>query len=269
MRKHLLHIINTAYKAGKETLRIYNTDFDYIKKEDNSPLTEADKQSNEIIVNNLQMLDYPILSEEGAKIDYSERKKWQKLWIVDPLDGTKEFIKRNGEFTINIAFVENEIPILGVIYVPVLDIMYFAEKQTGSYICYNFSDNDYNSIEDLIEKSKRLETNKLETVKTIVGSRSHMNEATKQYIEQKKKQFLNIEMISRGSSLKLCMVAESKAELYPRFAPTMEWDVAAGHAIVKYAGGLVINAITKKELVYNKENLLNPFFIVASNSLVI
>tara|TARA_B100002019_G_scaffold189375_1_gene163634 strand:- start:494 stop:1294 length:801 start_codon:yes stop_codon:yes gene_type:complete len=260
--KNLLSAIKASLEAGKKILEVYHSDnFELEFKNDSSPLTKADLLSNTAILNVLnEENSIPILSEEGKKIDYNTRKKWKKIWIIDPLDGTKEFVKRNDEFTVNIALVENQIPVLGVIYVPVTRDLYFSEKKIGSYKINmsNFS----NNFDKLIESSTKLPIDYDNKSYTIVASRSHMSNETEQFIKDKKKKYENIELISRGSSLKLCMVAEGKAKCYPRYAPTMEWDTAAGHAICLNAGFNVIDYKTKKPMIYNRENLLNNWFIV-------
>jgi 3'(2'), 5'-bisphosphate nucleotidase len=229
-------------------------------KDDKSPLTLADKNCNEVIEQHLKETGIPFLSEEGAKIPFSERKDWQYSWLVDPLDGTKEFVKRNGEFTVNIALIHNGNPIMGVIYVPVKEELYFAMEGLGSY---KVSVNSViENLETLIVSSDILPINHKRANYVIVGSRSHMSVETEAFFEQKKKEHENVEVMAVGSSLKLCMVAEGKADAYPRYAPTMEWDTGAGHAIVKYAGFSVKQYNSSEDVVYNKENLLNPWFLV-------
>ncbi|MEA3504675.1 MAG: 3'(2'),5'-bisphosphate nucleotidase CysQ, partial [Bacteroidota bacterium] len=206
-----------------------------------------------------------VLSEEGDEISFEERKNWNTFWVVDPLDGTKEFIKKNGEFTVNIALVKDNTPILGVIYVPVDKTLYFSSLEKGSYKAENIT--EYTSFTE-IEKASLLLPLKYDNRNyTIVASRSHLNEETKKIIAEKEKQLGNVKILSVGSSLKLCMIAENRADIYPRFGPTMEWDIAAGHAIVKYAGGSIIDHTTNLELLYNKENLRNPYFTAKNNLL--
>lgn len=262
IKKILELTINAAIDAGKKILEVYNTDFGVEIKDDKSPLTLADKKSNEVIVEYLNNTEIPILSEEGKNIEYSQRKEWTKFWLIDPLDGTKEFIKRNGEFTVNIALIENNTPTLGVIYVPVLKTLYFAQQDIGSFKIENI-ENQINNIDDLIKKASRLPLDIKTSKLTVVGSKSHMNEDTQAFINTLEEKHGEIEMISRGSSIKLCMVAEGQAAIYPRYAPTMEWDTGAGHAIAKFAGAKVLQANTDNEMVYNKEDLLNPWFIVS------
>jgi 3'(2'), 5'-bisphosphate nucleotidase len=247
-------ILTIAEKAGKATLEIYGREFTVEEKEDRSPVTEADKKSNEIIIAALSDLfpDIPFISEETRQTPFPERRHWKYYWLIDPLDGTKEFIKKNGEFTINIALIEDQIPILGVIYVPVKDIFYYAERGKGSY-----------KIEKGVSPQRILASKQSSKEKlTVVGSRSHGGEALNTFIEEKKAEYKDVELISSGSSLKFCLIAEGKADIYPRTGPTHEWDTAAGHAIVLESGKSVYDFEGGKPLVYNKENLLNGWFIV-------
>lgn len=249
--KELVELVKKAAIAGgKEILEVYNSDdFGIEHKEDNSPLTIADKRAHNAIMTFLDQTDIPVLSEEGRSISFEERKEWSKLWIVDPLDGTKEFIKRNGEFTVNIALIENGIPIMGVIYVPVKDVLYVGVVGEGA------------------EKTENGEVYTLPKPNgdrkfTAVGSRSHKSPETQAYFDKLSEEHGDIEIVSMGSSLKICLVAEGVADVYPRFAPTMEWDTAAGHAIVSAAGKNLIDYSTKKEMVYNRQELLNNWFVV-------
>jgi 3'(2'), 5'-bisphosphate nucleotidase len=253
--------IEASLKAGKEILDIYKTDdFEVDFKSDNSPLTKADRVSHEVIKSFLINTNIPILSEEGREIAYEERKGWNQLWIVDPIDGTKEFIKRNGEFTVNIALVENQVATLGVIYAPVLGDLYFSMKGLGSYkIHINSLEFD---LDDLISRGTKLPVEREDSIFTIVASRSHMSPETQEFVDAMKAKHEHVELISKGSSLKLCMVAEGTANCYPRFAPTMEWDTAAGHAICLNAGFTVTDQKTQKPMLYNRENLLNNWFLV-------
>ena len=251
--------IKGALAAGTEILMVYDTNFDVEQKKDDSPLTQADKNANEVINEYLKSTVIPIISEENRQLDYAERKDWSRCWIVDPLDGTKEFIKRNGEFTVNIALVENGNPVLGVIYVPVSKELYFtsADGKTSKKIIIS-SEND--PVEEILKNAKEIKPSKASVVK-IVGSRSHLNEETKNFIAEIEKQN-KAKIVSKGSSLKFCLVAEGLAQLYPRFAPTMEWDTAAGHAICNAVGVSVIDQTTEKNMQYNKPNLLNNYFLV-------
>jgi 3'(2'), 5'-bisphosphate nucleotidase len=261
-RKYLEFAIKAAIEAGKGIMKIYNSKYAVEAKEDKSPLTEADLKSHKVINRKLKETELPILSEEGNEIPYEKRQTWDQFWLVDPLDGTKEFIKRNGEFTVNIALIEKQKPIAGVIYVPVSKTLYFAEQYFGSYkIEGDFEKNI--TLSDLLSKATKLPM-RIDRPYTVVGSRSHMSKETEAYFEEVRKKQGKTEVISRGSSLKLCMVAEGKADEYPRFAPTMEWDTAAGQAIVEAMGGQVLNYKKKKPLTYNRENLKNDWFLVTS-----
>tara|TARA_B100000902_G_C27260905_1_gene890675 strand:+ start:918 stop:1712 length:795 start_codon:yes stop_codon:yes gene_type:complete len=253
--------INASVKGGHEIMDVYDSDFEVEHKQDNSPLTLADKRCNEIIERSLSLTNIPVLSEEGASIDYEIRKNWEYFWLVDPLDGTKEFVKRNGEFTVNIALIHQNLPVLGVVYVPATHDLYFATKDIGSYKETNV-DLEINSVNDLLSSSNKLPSNRINGRYIIVGSRSHMSVETEEFFEKAKKDHGRVEILSIGSSLKLCMVAEGRANAYPRYAPTMEWDTAAGHAIVKYAGFKINQYNTDDEVIYNKRNLLNPWFLV-------
>lgn len=258
----LNEVVSIAISAGEKVLDVYQTDFQVEKKEDQSPLTLADRQSHMIITTKLneRYPGIPILSEEGREIDYSERSRWEYLWIVDPLDGTKEFVKKNGEFTINIALVHHGKPVLGVIYAPVLDTLYVARKGMGAYKLEKATA----SMEkgQWMDQAKKLPLSFDKKRFTVVASRSHLSPETEEYIDHLKALHGDISITSAGSSLKLCLVAEGKADVYPRFAPTMEWDTAAGQAIVEQAGGKVLTVEHERPLTYNKENLLNPWFLV-------
>ena len=217
-------LIDISIEAGDAILGFYNSEIDIQVKSDSSPLTKADIESNSIIVKRLKTLihNIPILSEEEADIPFDIRSKWNEYWLIDPLDGTKEFIKRNGEFTVNIALIENESPIMGVVYAPVLNNTWYGSKDTGSYV-----------LKD--GKSQKIKVNNLDqTIIKVVSSRSHANNPK---LEEYLKQFSDYELIKMGSSIKICLVADGSAHMYPRLGPTMEWDTAAAHAVVKYAGG--------------------------------
>jgi 3'(2'), 5'-bisphosphate nucleotidase len=245
----LAKIEQTAIKAGQAILEIYQSaDFGIEIKPDDSPLTKADLAAHNIIVAELQKItpDVPVLSEESASIPYKTRKKWDKYWIVDPLDGTKEFIKRNGEFTVNIALIERGHSILSVVYVPVQDITYSAAKGYGAFKKENESRTQIHTTKPAREKP------------IVVGSRSHMSQDVIDYLEKLGEH----ELVSMGSSLKFCLVAEGKADLYPRLGLTSEWDTAAAQCIVEQAGGRVVT-LDNQSLLYNtKDNLLNPYFMV-------
>lgn len=248
--------VEAAIKAGIEILEVYyNSDFDIEFKTDNSPLTQADKRAHNVIVEHLSATNIPVLSEEGKTVPFDERKNREIFWLVDPLDGTKEFIKRNNEFTVNIALIKCQTPVAGVVFVPVTKVIYWADENGSFKAQVDEENNLLNEIEKLpvfAEKEKFV----------IVGSKSHMNRETEDFIRSIDTKGKAIEMVTKGSSLKLCMVAEGNADIYPRLAPTMEWDTAAGHAIVKFAGKQVYQFENKRPLIYNKENLLNPWFVV-------
>lgn len=249
-----------ALKASDAIMEIYKRDFKVEYKDDNSPLTEADLKANDIICEALVRLypAIPILSEENKKADYNERKSWEYYWCIDPIDGTKEFVKKNGEFTINIALVHKDRPVLGVVYAPVIDKMYSAKKGEGAYLNH-----------------QKLPLKQDRDFFTIVASKSHQSNDTKFFIDNLKNNYPDLSLKSMGSSLKLCMVADGEADIYPRMAPTSEWDTAAAHAIViessrdvyQYDETLepleyLVNKTKLKPVVYNKENLLNPYFVV-------
>lgn len=251
--------IDSSIVAGESIMKVYVSDnFDVEMKSDDSPLTKADLAAHLDIVAGLKATNIPVLSEEDANVPYQERSKWDRFWLVDPLDGTKEFIKKNDEFTVNIALIEKGKPILGVVYLPVFQSIYFGSIETGSYYQSRINIDD---IDQLIRTAEKLPRN-LPEVYTVVGSRSHMNEQTQQRFSELENKHGSINTISKGSSLKLCMVAEGSAHEYPRFGPTMEWDTAAGHAVAIFSGAKVTKEDEKTDLLYNKENLLNPFFIV-------
>jgi len=257
--------IKAAIEASKEILTIYQSDdFKIEKKKDNSPLTKADKTAHKIISSILKESNIPILSEEGKSIPYETRKHWDKLWIVDPIDGTKEFIKRNGEFTVNIALVKNNTPVIGVVIAPASGVIYFSEKNVGSFkSIVNF---DFLKLDNILSKAKTLPIyNKFGTF-TVLVSRSHLSKETEAYIENLKAKHGKVKFMSMGSSLKICLVAERKANCYPRFAPTMEWDTAAGHAICKFAGCKLTDVKTKQEMIYNRKELTNNWFIVQNRT---
>src|SRR5690606_5041073 len=264
MNRHelLLNAINAAIEAGKEILTVYSTEFQVENKADKSPLTEADKRAHQAIVKGLTSTNLPILSEEGKSIPYDERKSWKKFWMVDPLDGTKEFINKNGEFTVNIALIENQQATMGVIYVPVTQELYFSDEK--AYKINNITSAAH-TLTDLINTANELPLKTERTDFVVVASRSHMSDETKTFIEEKETEHNSISLLSKGSSLKLCMVAENAADCYPRFAPTMEWDTAAGNAIINAAGGVVIDQTTQEKMKYNKENLLNNWFLAQLN----
>ena len=242
------NIVSIAKEAGDAIIKIYQKDFLVEYKDDKSPLTQADLKSNEIICDALMKLypHIPILSEENKMVSYEERKEWEYFWLIDPIDGTKEFIKKNGEFTVNIALIHKNRPVLGVVYAPAINEMYKAKKGNGAF-------KNGKKLPLIINDQPK---EKL----SVVASKSHLSEETQQFIDNLNTK--NITQVSKGSSLKLCMVAEGIADIYPRLAPTMEWDTAAAHAIVLESGKSVIKYNSQVDLEYNKENLLNPWFIV-------
>ncbi len=268
-RSGLLNIaIVAAIDAGKAIMEVYLDDYEVSYKEDKSPLTIADKNAHEIIAEHLANTGIPLMSEEGKSIPFEIRKQWEKLWIVDPLDGTKEFIKKNGEFTVNIALIEKNKPVLGVVFCPTLNVIYYADKLLGGAFMahlparWNQEPADFTIIHEAAQKLP-IKTDRKTFV--LVASRSHLTDETKTYIEKIKAQKSNVEFMSKGSSIKLCMVAEGKADIYPRFAPTCEWDTAAGQAVLELANGRVVIPDSLTPVVYNKENILNPWFLAVNN----
>ena len=268
----LITAITSAVAAGKAILDVYaSAEINVEKKADSSPLTLADRRAHTIIKAAIEGFGIPVLSEEGRNIPYAERKAWPRMWIVDPLDGTKEFIKRNGEFTVNIALAEKGIPTLGVIFVPVVDSLYFADQKMGAFKiegCQKAGIGGHKaekieSLNTLVGKSVRIPLKEsTDRPFTIMGSRSHATPELEAYVDTMRKQYGKVDFISAGSSLKICLVAEGRADIYPRLGPTMEWDTAAGQAIAVASGAQVVRHDDGTPLAYNKENLLNPWFIV-------
>ena len=242
-------VLDIAVEAGRRILTVYESDFAVSNKEDNSPLTQADLAAHEYISAELsrQWPELPVLSEEAASIPFETRSSWTRYWLVDPLDGTKEFIKRNGEFTVNIALIDDGKPVLAVVHGPVLKLTYLAEQGGGAW-----------RIKDGVREA--IHTRRPPpAVPTLVVSKSHRDAATDAFLAKMPEH----EALSRGSSLKLCLVAEGSADLYPRIGPTSEWDTAAGHCIAVQAGGEVLRLPDLQPLLYNqKESLLNPHFVV-------
>ncbi len=268
--------IDAAIKAGLAILDVYHSDYLVEYKSDDSPLTIADQRAHDIISGILGKTNIPILSEEGRNIDYAERKKWDTLWVVDPLDGTKEFIKRNDEFTVNIALVKNNIPVLGVIFVPVTSTLYFAAEGLGARKLNDpdlvnrigkmvFQKSELEIFEMVLSRSVTLplKIRKDEDSCRIVGSQTNATPKLKEYKKKKKKEYQTVGFLSAGSSLKFCLVAEGEADIYPRLGPTMEWDTAAGQAIAEQSGCQVLCWDTGAPLAYNREDLLNPYFVVS------
>lgn len=249
--KELQIALEAAVKAGENIMEVYNStdSINYEKKADDSPLTIADKKSHNTIIDFLKDTDIDIISEESKSIEYLERKNWEEYWLIDPLDGTKEFIKKNGEFTVNIALIKNNKPHLGIVYCPVKKILYWNDNDKKVF---------KREKEETREIKKRKPINENEEGLRVVVSRSHMSEETSEYVNK----LTRPELISCGSSLKFLYIADNKADIYPRFGPTMEWDTAAAHSILNALEIHVINLDTGRELSYNKENLLNPYFII-------
>ena len=269
---HLSTSILAALEAGEAIMGIYQTDFQVDYKDDRSPLTQADRAAHDIIVQHLQDSGIPILSEEGRSIPFQDRKSWETLWIVDPLDGTKEFVKKNGEFTVNIALVKEGTPVMGVVYAPDRGLLYFAMQDLGAYkIAGPEIVREYQigiktsrvTLKDIVKNARKLPlVGQQKKPYTIVGSRSHATPDLEKFVADKRKAFGEVDFIPAGSSLKICLVAEGQADIYPRLAPTMEWDTAAGHAIAFCSGARIFEYESGNTLTYNKENLLNPWFIV-------
>ncbi|MDD8026599.1 MAG: 3'(2'),5'-bisphosphate nucleotidase CysQ [Acidobacteriota bacterium] len=269
--------LRAAVAAGEDIMDVYAAGFTVDRKADQSPLTEADRRAHARITEMLGPAGIPVLSEEGRGIPYDERHAWPGLWIVDPLDGTKEFIKRNGEFTVNIALVQEGRPVLGVVYAPAANALYLGETSLGGFKLAaerSILRAMVSEGERLLERFVRLAV-KLPFAPsgirpfTVVASRSHMNQETESFIEDLRRDHADLELASIGSSLKLCLVAEGTADVYPRFAPTMEWDTAAGQAVAEASGARVVSAPNGASLAYNKPDLHNPWFIVVGSGLEI
>lgn len=263
--------IRAALAAGREILAVYAGEVAVDLKDDRSPLTEADRRAHGAIVAALASTGLPVLSEEGRSIGPEERQQWTRYWLVDPLDGTKEFIKRNGEFTVNIALMERDalpagplgaaVPVAGVLYVPVKDLLYFAWQGGGAYR----QERATLAVGGAYERAAmahRLPITAERTVFTIVASRSHLSPETEAYVRAAEAEHGAVQLTSMGSALKICLVAEGAADAYPRYAPTMEWDTAAGHAIANEAGRQLIDVTTSAPMRYNKHELVNQWFIV-------
>ena len=249
LRDALCHI---SAEAGAAIVDVYRRDFAVERKDDDSPLTEADLASNRVILARLKGLtpDLPVLSEESSHVELDERRAWTRYWLVDPLDGTKEFVKRNGEFTVNIALIDGERPVLGVVHAPVLDVTYSGVVGAGAYRRQG------DSLDEAIQVRAP------GAALRVVASRTHANQATEAYVHQLRSRW-DVEVVSKGSSLKICLVAEGAAHVYPRTGPTMEWDTAAAHAVLEAAGGILVEASHGQRLRYNKRDLLNPHFVAA------
>ncbi|MBW1741923.1 MAG: 3'(2'),5'-bisphosphate nucleotidase CysQ [Deltaproteobacteria bacterium] len=276
----LLHALIAAKKAGEAILSVYQGQIDVTYKDDKTPLTLADERAHSIVLNHLSiesLKEIHLLSEEGKHTPYDERKEWEYFWLVDPLDGTKEFIHRRGEFTVNIALINKNRPVLGVVLVPASGSLYFAAEGLGSYKIENAevvsqSINDYENssgenspIDRIVNLAERLPLDHApdtsERKITVVGSRSHASNALTSFVQAAEQEYENVEFIPAGSALKFGLVAEGAAHVYPRLGPTMEWDTAAGQCVVEQSGGAVIDLTYGTPLCYNKQELLNPHFI--------
>jgi 3'(2'), 5'-bisphosphate nucleotidase len=255
--------IQAAIQGGEEILRIYETDFKVETKSDNTPVTAADKASGKAIAAVLYPSAIPVISEEESVPPFEERHSFDRVWIVDPLDGTKEYVKRNGEFAVNVALVENKRPIIGIIYAPILKSLYFAAKGFGSY---KITEVDLlriknASLDDILKTAIRLPTEQLPAVYTVIASRSHLSREINEHVGKLKRLYGEVNMLNIGSSIKQCWVAEGKAHEYVRYGLTMEWDTAAGQCILEEAGSQLIDLVTGMAMVYNKEDLRNNYFI--------
>lgn len=262
-RSLLENALKAASLASEKILEVYSGKRMRVRlKRDLSPVTLADQLAHEVIVQHLKVTEIPVLSEEGIKIPFEVRSSWERFWLVDPLDGTKEFIKRNDEFTVNISLVEGQRPVLGVILAPVTGDCWFAAPGIGARFT---SGTKTGTARECIDRSAPIPFPEQQRPYRVIASRSHLNPETSAYIKEKTRGITDVESVNRGSSLKLCMIAEGSADLYPRFAPTMEWDTAAGDAIVTLAGGKIVMAENDQLLLYNKPDLRNPWFIATAN----
>ena len=261
LKTYLNLSLDASIRAGSAILDIYNSgNWNVELKDDRSPLTSADKASHEIISTALSQTPFPILSEEGRSIPYAERRDWNPLWIVDPLDGTKEFLKRNGEFTVNIALVLDGTPVCGVVYAPVIREIFFGAQGLGSFKASNVGPES--DAATIMASAQKLPLQTQRKTYVIMGSRSHATPELEAFVQKVRAEKDSVEFVSAGSSLKICRVAEGAADIYPRFGPTMEWDTAAGHAVVLSAGKSIKEWETGRPLAYNKQELLNPWFAV-------
>lgn len=246
----LTEVIRIADEAGERVLHIYESDFSVRYKADNSPITAADEASHEVIVRGLRALshDIPVLSEEGRDIPWEERRQWHRFWLVDPIDGTRDFTQRTGEFTVNIALVENGEPVLGVVTAPALNEAFWGAAGEGAW------------KRDRNGQVHRIRVAGPAAAKRVVASKNHLNDETRAFIEALGEH----ELVQAGSSLKFCRIAEGRADIYPRLGPTSEWDTAAAQAVLTAAGGQV-KTLEGEPLRYGKENLLNPYFVAAGS----
>ena len=257
----LLIACKVSLRGGQEIMEVYQTDFLIDHKNDNSPLTLADQNSHDVIIQGLSETGFPVMSEEGVELEYAKRKSWLTYWCVDPLDGTREVDKRNGEFTVNIALIDGNTPVIGGIYIPVKDQLYAAADGTAYYLdnaIDTFNLDDFNLSDYVLRPDKK--TSGSDTLKVLI-SRSHLSVETKKYVDDLKLKHKNLEFLSAGCALKFGWLADGKADLYPRFSPCMEWDTAAGHAILKTVGKNIYSYPSGEELRYNKINLVNDWFI--------
>jgi len=252
LSKLLDAVASIAVEAAQRILSVYNSPFTVEHKDDKSPLTEADRAAHELIVGRLKVLtpDLPVLSEESKTIEFREREAWTRFWLVDPLDGTREFVKRNGEFTVNIALIEDHQPVLGVVQMPVTGALYLGVRGVGAW---KEEGGSRHPIHARLYRGGRA---------TVVASRSHRGEAVDRYLARLEEREGAYDTASLGSSLKLCLVAEGAADIYPRLGPTSEWDTAAAQCVVEAAGGKVTN-LQGEPLAYNKPDILNPWFLVS------
>lgn len=253
----LEEVIRLARAAGEAVMQVYDTEFSVEEKDDQSPLTEADRRSNTVILEGLAKIQpaYPVISEETRALPYAERQGWERFWLVDPLDGTKEFIKRNGEFTVNIALIEDGVPVLGIVYAPVLDWLYAGVPGIGA---------SKRTPEGVLQ----LEAQQVQLGGTlrVVASRTHRGDKLDAWLAAAATQFAAVETLSMGSSLKICLVAEGSADVYPRLAPTCEWDTAAAQAVLEAAGGVLVDEQGQPYRYNRKESLLNPEFFAVGDA---
>lgn len=263
---HLSAAIAAALDAGRAIMAIYDapdTDWGVERKADNSPLTRADREAHAIIARRLtEASSLPLLSEEGSHAPYAERSAWATLWLVDPLDGTKEFIKRNGEFTVNIALVHEGEPVAGVVYAPATDTLYFGAQGAGAYRVERAAEAATTQWGELAGRGRRLPLGDPHEGFVVVASRSHPSPETEAFIAEARRLHGDVRTVASGSSIKICLVAEGTADAYPRLAPTMEWDTAAADAVARAAGARVAGAESGAPLRYNKADLHNPHFVV-------
>ncbi|MFT3884761.1 MAG: 3'(2'),5'-bisphosphate nucleotidase CysQ [Flavobacteriales bacterium] len=266
------HALNAAFAAGSAIMAVYGNGPTVRHKADNSPVTEADLDADAAIRRALLPTALPVLSEEGETVPVAERQAWTRYWLVDPLDGTKEFVKRNGEFTVNIALMERDglpmsslgtsTPLAGVLYAPVADVLYFAWNGGGAYRLREGRTFAGRPAYELAALGERLPMTDDRSVYTIATSRSHLSPDTEAFIRRKREEHGQVARVDVGSALKICLVAEGTADVYPRYAPTMEWDTAAGHAIALEAGKDLVDVTTGERMRYNKQELMNQWFIV-------